>query len=116
MKRVIIFVAGIAAVSLLTPNTASSLTMKQFMSVCESSVTKCSENPILNAYVGGSLDTIAPLSEDTRYLKRFYCEDTSTLFDVKKIIGFMQEHQADYASKNAMLLVVRYLQENGGCK
>jgi len=116
MKHLIIFAAGIAAALLLALNTASSLTMNQFMRICESSLTKCPENPILNAYVGGSLDAIATLSEETRYLKKFYCEDTSTLFDVKKIIGFMQKHHADYASKNAMLLVVRYLEEYGGCR
>jgi len=76
----------------------------------------CQDHLLLKAYVGGSLDAIAVLSEHTQYLSPFYCKDTSVLFDADKIIDFMVKHNSDYRDKNAMLLVVRYLQENGGCQ
>lgn len=97
------------------PGNASALTMDQFTALCESRQEACSEHPILQAYVGGALDLIAMLDEQTDYLDEIYCEDPSTLFDVPAIIRYLQIHREEYADRNAMLLVIRYLVEKGGC-
>ena len=100
---------------LAMPYPANALTMEQFAAICASGNTECSEHPILQAYVGGALDLIAMLDEETDYLGEVYCVKPSNLFDVLSIIRFMEAHRADYANSNAMLLLIRYLEENGGC-
>jgi len=105
-----------ALIALFTmPGSASALTMNQFVSICESSGRACSEHPILNAYVGGALDLIAMLDEETDYLAEVYCKPTKELFKVPEIIRYMEKHAAEYADKNAMLVVIRYFEEQGGC-
>lgn len=94
---------------------AAALTMNQFISICESADVACSQHPILNAYVGGALDLIAMLDEETGYLAEVYCRPLEELFDVPGIIRYMEEHQAEYADRNAMLVFIRYLEEHGGC-
>lgn len=106
---------AMAASILVFPSNTSALTMDQFAAICASHPGECSEHPILQAYVGGALDLIAMLDEQSDYLGEVYCEDPSTLFDVPAIIQYMQMHREEYADKNAMLLVIRYLEENGGC-
>ena len=108
-------VIGLLTATLFLSGQASALTMSEFKAICESSPVECKDHPILQAYVGGALDLVAVLTEETRYLDKLYCEDTSTLFDLKQIIPFMEQHQEEYASKNAMLVLVRYLEERGGC-
>ncbi len=108
----------IVAVSLilaLFPLESTALTMGQFASVCESYQGKCSDIPFLQAYVGGALDLVAMLDEETDYLDQIYCNEASDFFDVPEIIHFMLSHKEDYRDKNAMLLVIRYLEERGGC-
>ncbi len=94
---------------------AVALTMNQFTTICAAHAGECSEHPLLQAYVGGALDLIAMLDEETDYLQSVYCKPTSTLFDVDAIIRYMTRHAEDYAQKNAMLLLIRYLEEQGGC-
>jgi len=89
--------------------------MRDFIAICETSEKPCAEHPILTAYVGGSLDLIAALDEETEYLQKVYCKDPKDLFDVNGIIKFMESHQTEYANVNSMLLVIRYLEEYGGC-
>lgn len=93
---------------------SSALTMSEFSRICGSNQ-KCSANPILQAYVGGALDLLAMLDEETKYLQKFYCKKPKELFDVPQIIQYMELHQKEYTNKNAMLLVIRYLEEKGGC-
>ena len=100
---------------LLLSSAASSLSMEQFTAICQSQKRACHTYPILQAYVGGALDLIAMLDEETDYLAKVYCKKPAELFDVPKIIRFMEEHQEAYATRNAMLLVIRYLEEKGGC-
>lgn len=97
-------------------SSASALNMEQFSNICESAPGECRDHPILNAYVGGALDLLATLDEDTAYLDKLYCKDPKAIFDVPAIIRFMQVHREGYADRNAMLLVVRYFEENGGCE
>lgn len=106
---------AIVATFLMFPCGASALTMDQFTAICNSGQEDCSENPILQAYVGGALDLIAMLDEETDYLTEVYCMKPAELFDVAAIIRFMDKYRKAYATRNAMLLVIRYLEEQGGC-
>jgi len=89
--------------------------MTQFISICESTDKPCEEHSILQAYVGGSLDLIAVLDEETEYLDKIYCKEPKDLFDVSKIIKYMESHKIEYAQRNAMVLLIRYFEKNGGC-
>lgn len=103
--------------SLLTllPSPASALTGAQVLQICATAEGDCREHPLLQAYVGGALDMVAVLDEQAGLASKLYCRPPEELFAVSAIIGFMQEHAADYQQRNAMLLVLRYLDENGGC-
>ena len=107
--------AAIMTPFLLLPSGASSLTMDQFSAICDAEKIECSEHPTLQAYVGGALDLIAMLDEETDYLATVYCKKPAELFDVANIIQFMDKHREAYATRNAMLLLLRYLEDNGGC-
>ncbi len=106
-----LFIAGLLAIS----NNVTGLTMGQFSSVCKLAKGECSENPILQAYVGGALDLMAALNEETEYMQKIYCKKPNELFNTKTIIPYMQSHHDEYAEKNAMLVLIRYLEERGGC-
>jgi len=95
---------------------ADALTMKQFSDICHSFPGECKDHPIIQAYVGGALDLLATLDEQTGYLGKVYCNEKKTLFDVPAIIRFMEQRSEQYATDNAMLMLVRYFEENGGCK
>jgi hypothetical protein len=95
---------------------ASALTMMQVSDICHSSSGECSNHPIIRAYVGGALDLLATLDERTDYLGKVYCKKPKELFDVPAIIRFMELRREQYASDNAMLVLVRYFEEHGGCK
>jgi hypothetical protein len=56
------------------------------------------------------------LAERTDYLEQVYCRDPELLFDVSVIIRFMQQRSEQYAADNAMLVLVHYFEEHGGCK
>lgn len=112
-NRLLFLIAAILAVSL--PGDASALSMKQFETICAAGAVECRQNPFLQSYVGGALDLIAMLDEETEYLGQVYCESPKTLFDVPTIIDYMLSHKEAYADKNAMLLLIRYLEEHGGC-
>jgi hypothetical protein len=102
--------------ALLTAPGASALTMGQFSEICEAVPTPCTEHPLLRAYVGGALDLLATLDEETAYLDKIYCAAPGELFDVTTIIRFMERYRDAYAERNAMQLLVRYVEEQGGCK
>ena len=95
---------------------ASALTMKQVSEICHSSSVECSNHPIIRAYVGGALDLLATLDEQTDYLGKVYCKKPKELFDVAAIIHVMELRSEQYATDNAMLVLVRYFEEHGGCK
>lgn len=106
-------------ITLLVPlfaSNASALTMKEVSDICHYSSGKCSDNPIIQAYIGGALDLLATLDERTDYLEDVYCEKPKTLFDVPNIIRFMEQRSEHYAKDNAMLVLVRYFEEFGGCQ
>ena len=107
-------IAAAAALLVLCTN-ASALTMNQFVAICDSSEAKCRDQPLLQTYVGGALDLIAVLDEETDYLTTVYCEKPEMLFKVPEIIDYMLMNKEHYADRNAMLLVVKYLEENSGC-
>ncbi len=110
---------AISLIALLLPlhaPSATALTMKQVSDICHSSPGECSDHPIIQAYVGGALDLLATLDERTNYLKKVYCKKPKELFDVPAIIHFMELRSEQYATDNAMLVLVRYFEENGGCQ
>lgn len=94
---------------------ANALTMEQFSNICKSSPGECSDHPLLQAYVGGALDLLATLDERTDYLHTVYCKTPKELFDVPAIIRFMEQQSEPHSSDNAMLMLVRYIEKNGGC-
>ena len=114
MKRVATLILALTPLA-LAPAPAVALTMAEFGAICRSAEVPCADHPALNAYVGGALDLIAALDEDTDYLQPLYCRDPREFFDVPAIIRFMEGHEASYRDRNAMLLVIRYLEEFGGC-
>lgn len=71
---------------------------------------------MINAYVGGALDLLAVLDEQTNHLAKIYCKRPKELFDVPSIIRFMETKSEQYAADNAMLVLVHYLEKHGGCK
>ena len=99
----------------LLPAKSHALSMGQVSSICDSYEGECAEMPFLQAYVGGALDLVAMLDEETDYLDKIYCREASDFFDVPEIIRFMLANKEGYRDKNAMLLVIRYLEEKGGC-
>ncbi len=106
-------------ITLLLPLHAPStlaLTMKQVSDICHASSGECSDHPIIQAYVGGALDLLATLDERTDYLGKMYCKKPKELFDVSAIIRFMEQRSEQYATDNAMLVLVRYFEEHGGCQ
>ncbi|MEM1187470.1 MAG: hypothetical protein AAGA95_14375 [Pseudomonadota bacterium] len=106
---------GPLAAFLLVTRDASALTTDEFFRICEMGEASCSENPLLNAYVGGALDLIASLDEGTDYLQPVYCTDPRTLFKIPAIVEYMEQNRHEYAKRNAMILLIRYLEENGRC-
>ena len=100
--------------SLHAPSTLA-LTMKQVSDICHSSPGECSDHPIIRAYVGGALDLLATLAERTDYLEKLYCKEPKKLFDASAVIRFMEQRSEQYATDNAMLVLVRYFEEHGGC-
>ena len=105
----------IALLLTLHATSSTALTMKQVSDMCDSSPGECRDHPIIRAYVGGALDLLATLDERTDYLGKVYCKKQKELFDVPAIISFMELRREQYASDNAMLVLVRYFEEHGGC-
>lgn len=104
----------LAAILSLSTN-SKAITVDQFFGVCETEDHQCAEHPIKQAYIGGALDLIAVLDEETEYLDTVYCKKPKELFDIPAIIQYMELHREDYANQNAMILVLQYLVENGDC-
>ncbi|MEM7097910.1 MAG: hypothetical protein AAF541_06575 [Pseudomonadota bacterium] len=99
----------------LSPGHTNALSIDDFVAACDAFPGDCSDSPFLQAYVGGALDLVAMLDEETEYLDRIYCRSPSDFFDTRKIITYMVSKQDQYSEKNAMLVVIRYLEEMGGC-
>ena len=110
-----LIVSGLVLAGGLAAGRAEALKVSEFMEICRQSGRSCEEVPVLQAYVGGALDLIAVLHEQTDYIRPVYCKDPRILFDVPAIIGFMEDHREGHEQQNAMLLVVRFLEEHGDC-
>lgn len=94
---------------------ANALTVDQFSAICSASEQPCSKHPMLQAYVGGSLDMLASLTEQTGFLKPIYCREPKEIFAVDRIIDFMLDNADTDGDRNAMNLVIEYFELNGGC-
>ena len=94
---------------------ANALTVQQYKDACATQETNCDQHPILNAYIGGALDLLASLQDETDYLSTLYCKQPEELFDIKKISNFIENSDTQHNNKNAMLLLIAYFEEHGGC-
>lgn len=94
---------------------AFSLTIHQFSEICRSEQGKCSDNLVINAYVGGALDLLATLHEETEYLETLYCKEPAALFDVPTIIRYMEQRALRSDQRNAMFLFIGFFEKRGGC-
>ncbi len=113
-KMKLALLGPLAALTVAT-HEASALNTEDFFRICEMGKVPCNENQLLNAYIGGALDLVASLDENTDYLQTIYCEDPRELFDIPSIVAYMDQHRQEYANRNAMMLLIRYLEEHGGC-
>lgn len=104
-----------AVVLVFFANSTFALTQQQFADICATHPGDCGEHQVLQAYVGGALDLLATLDEQTDYLARMYCGEPAELFDVPKIIRYIEQHGSDDPDNNAMLGMVRYLEAEGEC-
>ena len=112
MKRIF---GGLLVAALLLPLRADALRVQEFLAICEQSGRACEEIPILQAYIGGALDLVAMLHEETDYIETMYCKDTKILFDVSGIIRFIEANAEGNEEKNAMMMLIRFLETYGGC-
>lgn len=94
---------------------AEPLRVSEFVAICEKAGRECVEIPALRAYVGGALDLVAMLHEETDYVDGIYSKDPELLFDDPAIIRFIEEDEAGNEERDAMLLVIRFLETYGGC-
>ncbi len=115
MRATALVLSIVLGSGVLLPSTGAALTVAGFRQICESAEASCESLPVLQAYVGGSLDMIATLDERTEFLGEVYCRPPSELFDVAAIIRYVERAPAADEEANAMSLVVRYLVEKGGC-
>ena len=101
----------------LTVAQTQALKLSEFAAMCEalSGDGHCSQHQVVQAYVGGALDLVAALGEHTTYLSKIYCRDPREIFDVAKIVDYMLEAPLEDRDSNAMLAVIRYLEEEGDC-
>ena len=99
----------------ITVQQANALTVQQYKDACASQEASCDQHPILNAYIGGALDLLASLQDETDYLSTLYCIQPAEIFDTKKISSFIENSDARHNHKNAMLLLVAYFEQHGGC-
>ncbi len=96
-------------------HSAEALRVSEFLAICAEAQRPCEDIPALRAYVGGGLDLVATLHEETDYVEPIYCKDPEILFDVPAIVRYIEQHRAGNEDSNAMLLVVRFLETYGGC-
>ncbi|MEM1403054.1 MAG: hypothetical protein AAGG55_06975 [Pseudomonadota bacterium] len=112
MKTRLQGIALVLLAALLSP-TSVALTMNDIVTFCESYQGECDSSPFLQAYVGGAMDLVAMLDEETDYLDKIYCSDPKDFFDTGRIIRYMRSNASDEGDENAMLLFVRFLEEHG---
>lgn len=101
--------------ALTWPFGAFAMTIGEFASICNSSNTPCQDMPFIQAYIGGALDLLAMLDEETDYLEPIYCAPKPELFRTTPIINYVLVHKNDRPTRNAMMLLIQYLEEKGGC-
>jgi len=110
------FLSALACLTLVCPINVTALTTDEFLRACEAGPKTCVDHPVLRAYLGGAMDLLATLDEKTPYLAKIYCKSPEELFQIADIVDYLHRHRRAYGSENAMLPVVRYFEEFGGCK
>ena len=95
---------------------SNALSVDELLGACAQIGAPCKDIPWVQAYIGGALDLIAMLDEETDYLQQVYCKSPEELFDVPRILNFVEEHRKGNGQKNAMMLFIQYFEEYGGCR
>jgi len=96
-------------------STAKALDVEQFNQLCD--LKQQSRSQLCNVYLGGALDAIAVLNDEAKAnYKPLYCVHESEVFDMDKIIQFVQSQPSAMRNKNAILPVVEFLKRHGECK
>ncbi len=113
-RHSVVFVALTAL--LLAPGRSEALSVDELLDACEQTGAPCKDIPWVQAYIGGALDLIAMLDEETEYLDQVYCKSPEDLFDVPGILGYIERNRTGNGGKNAMLLVIQFFEEYGGCR
>ena len=104
------------AALLLTPVRSNALSVDDLLDGCAQAGAPCKELPWAQAYIGGALDLIAMLDEETDYLGQVYCKTPGEISDVPGILAFIEQHRKGNGDKNAMMLVIRFFETYGGCR
>lgn len=100
-----------------TSSSSSALTTKELLKVCGLKNQPCHTLPFANAYIGGALDLLGTLQENEQLNLQFSCASPNKLFKVKRILDYIEENQISnenqrfYEDKNAMTLVIKYMEE-----
>lgn len=95
----------------LTSGQSSALTTKELLNVCYLNSQPCHALPFANAYIGGALDLLGALNENELLNIELSCASSTQIFNVKRILKYMEANQNTYEDKNAMLLLIKYLKE-----
>lgn len=94
---------------------AKAIDIEQFNQIC--TLEQQSRSQFCRIYLGGALDAIAVLNDKAKSQNRpLYCVSESDIFDMERIIQFVQSQPSALNNKNAILPVVEFLKRNGGCE
>lgn len=104
------------AILMLGSERSHALSVDDLLGACEQAGAPCKDIPWVQAYIGGALDLIAMLDEETEYLAEVYCKSPDVLFDVAGILDYVEQNRVGNGGKNAMMLVIRFFEEYGGCR
>lgn len=115
MQKTSLLPPFLMALCLLLSGRAEALSVDELFNACEQAGRPCQEIPWVQAYVGGALDLIAMLDEETDYLGKVYCKSPERLFDVPGILNFVESNREGNGHKNVMLLVIQFFEKYGGC-
>jgi len=92
------------------------LTLAQFNAICADQPVPCTQHPALHAYIGGAIDLLVAMRQNSDYLSPMTCALTPQHLDVNTIITFMTEYEPQSPERDAMAVLLEYLQAELPCK
>lgn len=97
---------------LFTLNTpANALTTGELLDACAAKGRSCDQLPFANIYIGGALDLLGTLNEKKQLKVPVLCSTNKDIFDVKRILQYMEKNREGYNDRNAMHIVIKYFEE-----